>query len=90
MKLYLVEIGTDHLKYKYLSDDLNLYVLNKLLTKSGNYPLLNDNDHRLIRDCGGTIVLNGRMLDGIKHRVYIINIEHDERCVNVPFESQVS
>jgi hypothetical protein len=91
MKLYLVEIGTNHLKYKYLSDDLNLYVLNKLLEKEKeHYPILNNNDHRLIKDCGGTIVLNGRAIDGIKHRVWVINIEHDERCVTSSFESQFS
>ena len=79
MKLYLVEIGTGHLKYKYLSDDLNLYVLNKLLEKEEEYyPILNNNDHQMIKDCGGTIVLNG---DLVQNRVWIINIEHDERCV---------
>lgn len=89
MKLYLVEIGAGHLKYKYLSDDLNLYILNKLLEKEDeHYPILNNNDHRLIKDCGGTIVLNGRVTDGLKHRVWIINVEHDERCVTASFERQ--
>jgi hypothetical protein len=88
MKLYLVEIGTDHLKYKYLSDDLNLYVLNKLLKKEEEYyPILNNNDHHLIKDCGGPIVLNG---DLVQNRVWIINIEHEERCVISTYESKFS
>ena len=88
MKLYLVEIGTNHLKYKYLSDDLNLYVLNKLLEKEEEYyPILNNNDHQMIKDCGGTIVLNG---DLVHNRVWIINIEHEERCVISAFESKFS
>ena len=88
MKLYLVEIGTDHLKYKYLSDDLNLYVLNKLLEKEEEYyPILNNNDHQMIKDCGGTIVLNGDLL---QNRVWIINIEHDERCVISTYERKFS
>jgi len=90
MKLYLVEIGGGHLKYKYLSDDLNLYILNKLLEKEDeHYPILNNNDHRLIKDCGGTIVLNGRVTDGLNRcRVWIINVEHDERCVTASYERQ--
>jgi hypothetical protein len=88
MKLYLVEIGTGHLKYKYLSGDLNLYVLNKLLEKEEEYyPILNNNDHQMIKDCGGTIVLN---VDRVHNRVWIINIEHEERCVISAFESKFS
>jgi hypothetical protein len=97
MKLYLVEIGEGHLKYEYLDLPLmatpagSLHVLNKLLGNGEKcYPILNNNDHRLIKDCGGTIVLNGRVIDGIKHRVWVINIEHDERCVTSTFESQFS
>jgi len=88
MKLYLVEIGTGHLKYKYLSDYLNLYVLNKLLEKEEEYyPILNNNDHLMIKDCGGTIVLNGDLL---QNRVWILNIEHDERCVISTYERKFS
>jgi hypothetical protein len=44
----------------------------------------------MIKDCGGTVVLNGRVIDGIKHRVWVLNIEHDDRCVTSTFESQFS
>ena len=63
-------------------------MLNKLLEKEEEYyPILNNNDHQMIKDCGGTIVLNG---DRVQNRVWIINIEHDERCVISTYERKFS
>jgi len=79
MKLYLVEIGDDHFEYKYLYDSrfLNLKDINYLLMDTGKcYPILTHNHHRLITDCGGTIILHGRVIDNIKHKVWIIDADY--------------
>jgi len=76
MNLYLVEIGDGHLKYEPLSTTLNISILNRLLVKKGKYPMLNNNDYRLIKECGGSVVMHGKIVDGQKVRMWIINIDH--------------
>jgi hypothetical protein len=90
MKLYLVEIGDDHFEYKYLYDSrfLNLKDINDLLMDTGKcYPILTHNHHRLIVDCGGTILLHGRVIDNIKHKVWIIDADYNDK-INHKFEKE--
>lgn len=76
MNLYLVEIGDGHFKYEPLSTTLNISILNRSLAKKGTYPILNNNDYRLIKKSGGSVVMFGKVLDGQKVQVWIINIDH--------------
>ncbi len=76
MNLYLVEIGDSHLKYQHLSTTSNISILNRLVLMKGKYPILNNNDYRLIKECGGSVVMHGKIVDGQKVRVWIINIDH--------------
>jgi hypothetical protein len=76
MNLYLVEIGDGHFKYEPLSTTLNISILNRSLAKKGTYPILNNNDYRLIKECGGSVVMFGKVVDEQKVRVWIINIDH--------------
>jgi hypothetical protein len=90
MNLYLVEVGEDHLHYEPINCELHLYKLNKKLKGIGTYPILNSNDHRLIMECGGTVL---KASNDKKTMMWILNLDHvksEFHLESVEFREMVS
>lgn len=77
MKLYLVKKGEDVFEYKFVSDKLSLVELNNNPILS-DYPKLNNNDHQMITNSGGTVVKS--ILRGANNWeiLWLVNIEHKQ------------